>query len=82
MRPFGRAVLARREVGGGAGDAELRDDVLPALWFQRSGSEQPRQRIPLHLWVAPADADGNKVCLCTWQDQDAPDGVSPDRVRA
>lgn len=103
VRPFWRAVLDMRDVqvaGYDAGfDAELRDDTLPDMWFQRSGSEEPRQRFHFDLWVAPeavedriaaataaggalvsdadapafwvlSDADGNRVCLCTWQDRD------------
>ncbi|GAB3958458.1 hypothetical protein GCM10029978_003430 [Actinoallomurus acanthiterrae] len=80
---------------------EVRDpgDVLPTVWFQPSGSEEPRQRWHLDLWVDPAqvqprvdaalaaggtlvsdaeapsfwmlaDPEGNRVCLCTWQDRD------------
>lgn len=66
------------------------------MWFQPSGSEEPRQRWHFDLWVPPevvedriaatiaaggllvsdegapafwvlADADDNRVCLCTWQ---------------
>ncbi len=95
--PFWQAVLA--VAAPGPGPEELRDDVLPTLWFQQSGREEPRQRFHLDLWVAPevvedriaaavaaggvlvsdaeapafwvlADADGNHVCLCTWQDRD------------
>lgn len=91
--PFWQAVLAAP-----ARDDEVRDDVLPTLWFQESGSEEPRQRFHLDLWVAPevvqdriaaalaaggelvsdveapsfwvlADSEGNKVCLCTWQER-------------
>ena len=29
------------------------DDALPALWFQRSGSEEPRQRWHFDVWVDP-----------------------------
>ena len=98
--PFWGAVLAMDHLGGpGFGD-ELRDPsgVLPTVWFQASGSEEPRQRWHLDVWVDPAqvrpridaalaaggtlvsdeeapsfwvlaDADGNKVCLCTWQER-------------
>jgi 4a-hydroxytetrahydrobiopterin dehydratase len=73
--------------------------VLPAVWFQRSGDEEPRQRWHLDMLVDPAevrprieaalaaggtlvsdkdaprfwvlaDPEGNKVCLCTWQERD------------
>ena len=97
--PFWRSVLDMRERRAPGSGPELRDDALPALWFQGSGGEEPRQRFHLDLWVAPevvqdrieaavaaggvlvsdaeapafwvlADADGNRVCLCTWQDRD------------
>lgn len=99
--PFWRAALAMGDLKESGYDGELRDrfDVLPAVWFQRSGSEEPRQRWHPDVWVDPAqiqpridaalaaggtlvsddaapsfwvlaDADGNKVCLCTWQDRD------------
>ena len=88
---------------GAAYDApeEIRDpsDALPTIWFQTSGSEEPRQRWHLDVWVDPdqvqpridaavaaggtlvsdaeapafwilADAEGNQVCLCTWQSRD------------
>lgn len=71
-------------------------DRLPAIWFQESGSEEPRQRWHPDIWVDPAqvrpridaalaaggrlvsdaaapsywvlaDPEGNRVCLCTWQ---------------
>ncbi|MFY0408816.1 4a-hydroxytetrahydrobiopterin dehydratase [Solicola sp. PLA-1-18] len=79
-------------------DVDLHDDVLPNVWFQASGSQEPRQRFHLDLWVPPevveeriaaalaaggvlvsdeeapsfwvlADAEDNRVCLCTWQDR-------------
>lgn len=72
---------------------------FPTVWFQTSGSEEPRQRWHPDLWVDPAavqpridaalaaggtlvsadeapafwvlaDPEGNRVCLCTWQDRD------------
>jgi 4a-hydroxytetrahydrobiopterin dehydratase len=95
--PFWRAVLQMAD----ATDDELRDPfgVLPAVWFQRSGDEEPRQRWHLDMLVDPAevrprieaalaaggtlvsdkdaprfwvlaDPEGNKVCLCTWQERD------------
>ena len=100
VRPFWRVVLGMREVQPPGSAPELRDDVLPTLWFQQSGDDEPRQRFHVDLWVAPevvevriaaavaaggvlvsdadapafwvlADPEGNRVCLCTWQDRDA-----------
>lgn len=95
--PFWGAVLGLAPSGGGD---ELTDStqVLPAVWFQQSGREEPRQRWHPDLWVDPAevparieaavaaggtlvserwapsfwvlaDPDGNRVCLCTWQER-------------
>ena len=92
--PFWGAVLA---MSSDSGD-DLRDPAgaLPSVWFQESGSEEPRQRWHPDVWVDPAevqprieaavaaggtlvsdaeapsfwvlaDPEGNKVCLCTWQ---------------
>lgn len=98
--PFWQAVLATEHLSGpGFGD-ELRDpaDALPTVWLQASGSEEPRQRWHLDVWVSPAevqvrmdaalaaggtlvsdaeapsfwvlaDPEGNKACLCTWQER-------------
>jgi 4a-hydroxytetrahydrobiopterin dehydratase len=97
--PFWRAVLAMEsstEV-----DDEITDPygILPAVWFQGSGSEEPRQRWHPDVWVDPAqvkpridaalaaggtlvtdefapnfwvlaDPEGNRMCLCTWQERD------------
>jgi len=94
--PFWAAVLGMEK----ASDDDIRDaaDTLPAVWFQQSGSEEPRQRWHLDVWVDPsqvqpridaavaaggtlasddeapsfwvlADPEGNKVCLCTWQER-------------
>lgn len=94
--PFWAAVLGMDK----ASDDDIRDaaDTLPAVWFQQSGSEEPRQRWHLDVWVDPsqvqpridaavaaggtlasddeapsfwvlADPEGNKVCLCTWQER-------------
>ncbi|BCY12327.1 hypothetical protein L3i22_074150 [Actinoplanes sp. L3-i22] len=87
-----------------AGERQGRDDVrdsagvLPLIWFQESGAEEPRQRWHPDVWVDPAevrpridaavaaggtlvtdeyapsfwvlaDPEGNKVCLCTWQER-------------
>lgn len=99
--PFWAAVLGMEHPSGpGFGD-ELRDpaDGLPTVWFQPSGSEEPRQRWHLDMWVDPAqvqlridaalaaggtlvsdaeapsfwvlaDPEGNRACLCTWQERD------------
>jgi 4a-hydroxytetrahydrobiopterin dehydratase len=98
--PFWSAVLATEHRSGPGFDDELRDpaDGLPTVWFQASGSEEPRQRWHLDLWVDPAqvqprlvaalaaggtlvsdaeapsfwvlaDPEGNRACLCTWQDR-------------
>ncbi len=87
-------------LGYRAQDDEVRDpaEALPPVWFQQSGSEEPRQRWHLDVWVDPsevqpridaavaaggrlvddgaapsfwvlADAQGNRICLCTWQDR-------------
>jgi 4a-hydroxytetrahydrobiopterin dehydratase len=96
--PFWAAVLAMEHRSGpGVGD-ELRDPYLPTIWFQASGSQEPRQRWHLDVWVEPAqvqaridaavaaggtlvgdaeapsfwvlaDPEGNRVCLCTWQER-------------
>lgn len=99
--PFWAAVLAVEHVSGPDVGDEVRDpaDVLPVIWFQASGSEEPRQRWHPDVWVEPAqvqpridaalaaggtlvsdaeapsfwvlaDPEGNKVCLCTWQERD------------
>lgn len=99
--PFWSAALGM-EGGGHVPEDEIRDPAgaHPALWFQDSGDEEPRQRWHLDVWVDPeqvqrrlaaalaaggqlvsdaeapsfwvlADPEGNKVCLCTWQDRDA-----------
>lgn len=98
--PFWKAALAMEESDVAEVDDELNDphDGLPTIWFQKSGSEEPRQRWHLDVWVEPeqvqpridaalaaggtfvsdaeapsfwvlADPEGNKVCLCTWQDR-------------
>ena len=100
VRPFWRAVLDMRERRADGNAPDLHHDVLPAVWFQSSGRDEPRQRFHLDLWVSPdvveeriaaslaaggtlisdaeapafwilADAEGNQVCLCTWQDRDS-----------
>jgi 4a-hydroxytetrahydrobiopterin dehydratase len=98
--PFWAAVLAMEHLSGPDFSDELRDpsDVLPTVWFQTSGSEEPRQRWHPDVWVDPAqvksridaaltaggtlvsdaeapsfwvlaDPEGNRVCLCTWQER-------------
>jgi 4a-hydroxytetrahydrobiopterin dehydratase len=98
--PFWAAVLAMEHLSGPDFGDELRDpsDALPTVWFQTSGSEEPRQRWHPDVWVDPAqvqsridaalavggalvsdaeapsfwvlaDPEGNRVCLCTWQDR-------------
>lgn len=93
--PFWAAVFAME-----TGDGEIADpaDHLPVVWFQASGSEEPRQRWHPDVWVEPAqvqaridaalaaggtlvradaapsywvlaDPEGNRVCLCTWQER-------------
>jgi 4a-hydroxytetrahydrobiopterin dehydratase len=98
--PFWAAVLAM-EAKDGAEDLTDPADLLPSVWFQRSGDEEPRQRWHPDVWVDPAqvqpridaalaaggtlvsdaeapafwvlaDPEGNRVCLCTWQDRGAP----------
>jgi 4a-hydroxytetrahydrobiopterin dehydratase len=54
--PFWAAVLAMEHLAGPDIGDELRDpaDVLPTVWFQTSGGEEPRQRWHLDVWVDPA----------------------------
>lgn len=99
VRPFWAAVLGVPLPASGPDD-EVVDPAgaLPTVWFQRSGSDEPRQRWHPDLWVDPAevqpridaavaaggtlvedgrapafwvlaDPQGNRVCLCTWQDR-------------
>ncbi len=98
VKPFWRALLDYQDRPGM--DDEIQDPAgaLPALWFQRSGSDEPRQRWHFDIWVDPsqvqrridaalaaggtlsddeqapafwvlADPEGNRVCLCTWQER-------------
>ncbi|AEV86047.1 4a-hydroxytetrahydrobiopterin dehydratase [Actinoplanes sp. SE50] len=100
VAPFWAAVLGMRQQDHDGVNDEVRDPsgTLPAIWFQRSGSEEPRQRWHPDVWIDPsevptridaavaaggtlvsdanapsfwvlADPEGNKVCLCTWQDR-------------
>ncbi|MEV6303633.1 4a-hydroxytetrahydrobiopterin dehydratase [Actinoplanes sp. NPDC051861] len=97
--PFWQAVLGLEHRSSEFGD-ELSDPggLLPSVWFQESGDEEPRQRWHPDLWVDPsevrpridaaikaggslvsdaespsfwvlADPEGNRVCLCTWQER-------------
>lgn len=98
--PFWAAVLAVPPPPEPEAD-ELPDPSgsSPTVWFQASGSEEPRQRWHPDIWVDPAavrpridaalaaggtlvdeqeapsfwvlaDPEGNRVCLCTWQERD------------
>jgi 4a-hydroxytetrahydrobiopterin dehydratase len=95
--PFWAAVMAMKPADNGVDVADPAD-ALPLIWFQESGSEEPRQRWHPDVWVDPtqvqsrieaaiaaggtlvsddeapsfwvlADPEGNRVCLCTWQDR-------------
>ena len=95
--PFWAAVMAMEPAANGVDVADPAD-ALPLIWFQSSGSEEPRQRWHPDVWVDPsqvqpridaalaaggtlvsdaeapsfwvlADPDGNRMCLCTWQDR-------------
>ncbi|GAA4833113.1 VOC family protein [Luteimicrobium xylanilyticum] len=98
VQPFWRSFLAYEPRQGF--DDEVRDPAgaQPPVWFQRSGSDEPRQRWHLDVWVPPSqvqpridaavaaggtvddstapsfwvltDPEGNRSCLCTWQDRD------------
>lgn len=50
--PFWAAVMGMDK----SSDDEVVDsaDALPPIWFQRSGSEEPRQRWHLDVWVDPS----------------------------
>lgn len=56
VRPFWAAILAMESPRT---DIEVRDDAgdLPRLWFQESGSGEPRQRFHLDVMVSPAEAE-------------------------
>ena len=55
IAPFWAAVLDREYVSGdGWGDVGDRNQVHPIIWFQRSDSEEARQRWHLDVWVDPA----------------------------
>ncbi|MBB5787479.1 VOC family protein [Jiangella mangrovi] len=61
--PFWRAMLAFEDRPGAP---MVRDPAgrLPSVWFQPSGSEEPRQRWHLDVWVDPAEVQGRiDACL-------------------
>lgn len=54
IAPFWAAVLGTEYVtGDGWADVGDPNQVLPLIWFQRSGSEEPRQRWHLDVYVNP-----------------------------
>lgn len=96
--PFWAAFLGYERRPGA--DDEVRDPAggHPPVWFQASGSQEPRQRWHLDVWVDPsqaqarvdaavaaggtvvdagaapsfwvlADHQGNRSCICTWQER-------------
>lgn len=56
--PFWAAVLAMEHLSEPEIGDELRDpsDGLPTVWFQASGTDEPRQRWHPDVWVDPAQA--------------------------
>lgn len=53
--PFWAAVFGGQHVtGDGWADVEDPNHVLPMIWFQRSGREEPRQRWHPDVWIDPA----------------------------
>jgi 4a-hydroxytetrahydrobiopterin dehydratase len=93
--PFWAAVWGGQD-SASADEVNERNDTMPAIWFQQSGGEEPRQRWHPDVWLDPADVqprieaalaaggtlvsdaeapsfwvladpEGNRVCLCTWQ---------------
>ncbi len=55
VAPFWAAVLALDPPVGDADELPDPSTALPTLWFQASGSEEPRQRWHPDLWVDPAE---------------------------
>jgi 4a-hydroxytetrahydrobiopterin dehydratase len=57
VMPFWQAVTGLAGSDDPVWNVDLQDpaDVLPALWFQQSGDEEPRQRWHHDLWVDPAE---------------------------
>lgn len=55
IAPFWAAVLGmRHDAGDGYDDVVDPAEVLPLIWFQASGSDEPRQRWHPDVWVDPA----------------------------
>jgi 4a-hydroxytetrahydrobiopterin dehydratase len=55
IAPFWAAVLDAKYVfGDGWGDVGDPAQVHPIIWFQHSGSQEPRQRWHVDVWVDPA----------------------------
>ena len=57
VRPFWAAIQGMKDSGTGEW-ADLKDpyDRIPNLWFQESGTQEPRQRWHPDIWVDPAQA--------------------------
>ena len=53
--PFWGAVLGLADEAGRGDELVDPEGALPTVWFQRSGSEEPRQRWHPDLWVDPAE---------------------------
>lgn len=97
--PFWAAVWGA-DVSERSDELADRAGLLPTIWFQESGDEEPRQRWHPDVWLDPAqvqpridaalaaggtmvsddeapsfwvlaDSEGNRVCLCTWQERAA-----------
>ncbi|WP_448061719.1 4a-hydroxytetrahydrobiopterin dehydratase [Cellulomonas hominis] len=52
--PFWRALLAMSDRPGVDDEVHDLDGVNPSVWFQPSGSAEPRQRWHLDVWVDPS----------------------------
>lgn len=57
--PFWAAVFGVARLDEPDGGDEVRDpyDVLPTVWFQESGRDEPRQRWHPDVWVDPAEVE-------------------------
>jgi 4a-hydroxytetrahydrobiopterin dehydratase len=53
IKPFWRAVLGYRDHPRADDEVRTDDADLPMLWFQSSGSEEPRQRFHIDVRVPP-----------------------------